>query len=118
MAGEREGRQLDEVRQLALSYGEPDPSPDFPSPVTRLVPRSPTALSDSELLRTILETPPAQLHRSSDVCSATIRLVHRRQLRPSPLDGAAVLGAVKASLRRYAALPAPPRRPVRKARRR
>jgi hypothetical protein len=51
-------------------------------------------------------------------CSATIRLVNRRQLRPSPLDGAAVLGAVKASLRRYAALTAPPRRPVRKARRR
>jgi hypothetical protein len=49
MTREREGRQLDEVRQLALSYGEPDPSPDFPSPVTRLVPRSPTVLSDSEL---------------------------------------------------------------------
>ena len=71
MTREREGRQLDEVRQLALSYGEPDPSPDFPSPVTRLVPRSPTVLSDSELLRTILETPPAQLHRSSDVALAT-----------------------------------------------
>jgi DNA repair protein RadC len=68
MTRQREERQLElDIRQLAPSYGKPDPLSAFPTPLARLAALGPAALSDNELLQTVLEAPSTQDHLLSSV---------------------------------------------------